>query len=214
MTLDEAIKNAEAVAEINQIIADAADGDKWSSASFESCAVKHRQFAEWLRELKKRREKDVPDMNVGDLISRQAAIDAMNDLPKYFDKTDTLCLDYADVMAVLSEHLPAAQPKSEERTAESAQNVPNGELISKKAAIDATWEEPTYTDPINVLTEVRDRIKALPSAQPEIIRCKDCEYGEQDEVGRWFCRSLGCQIGNEDGNGYCSDAERRTNGRD
>lgn len=50
----------------------------------------------------------------------------------------------------------------------------------------------------------------LPSAQPEIIRCKDCKYGEQDEVGRWFCRSLGCQIGNEDGSGYCADAERRT----
>ena len=50
----------------------------------------------------------------------------------------------------------------------------------------------------------------LPSAQPEIIRCKDCECGEQDEVGRWFCRSLGCQIGNEDGSGYCADAERRT----
>lgn len=55
-------------------------------------------------------------------------------------------------------------------------------------------------------------IQALPSAQPEIIRCKDCEYGEQDEVGRWFCRSLGCQIGNEDGSGYCADAERRTDG--
>lgn len=49
----------------------------------------------------------------------------------------------------------------------------------------------------------------LPSAQPGIIRCKDCKYGEQDEVGRWFCRSLGCQIGNEDGSGFCADAERR-----
>lgn len=39
------------------------------------------------------------------------------------------------------------------------------DLISRQAAIDATWEEPTYTDPINVLTEVRDRIKQLPSAQ-------------------------------------------------
>lgn len=44
----------------------------------------------------------------------------------------------------------------------------------------------------------------------ELIRCKDCEYGEQDEVGRWFCRSLGCQIGSEDGSGYCADAERRS----
>ena len=54
----------------------------------------------------------------------------------------------------------------------------------------------------------------LPSAQPEIIRCKDCKWGAQDEVGRWFCRSLGCQIGNEDGSGYCADAERRTKDED
>lgn len=45
-----------------------------------------------------------------DTIYRQAAIDAMEGLPKYFDKTGTLCLDYADVLAVLSEHLPSAQP--------------------------------------------------------------------------------------------------------
>ena len=101
MTLDEAIINAEAVAEINQLIADAADGDKWSSASFESCAVKHRQFAEWLKELKERREKDVPDMNVGDLISRQAAIDAVI-------KRDANCgIDSAEVLKTL----PPAQPE-------------------------------------------------------------------------------------------------------
>ena len=41
------------------------------------------------------------------------------------------------------------------------------DLISRQAAIDATWFEPSYTDPLNVLTEVRDRLKALPSAQPE-----------------------------------------------
>ena len=52
-------------------------------------------------------------------------------------------------------------------------------------------------------------IDLLPSAEPEIIRCKDCKWGAQDEVGRWVCRSLGCQIGNEDGSGFCADAERR-----
>ena len=56
------------------------------------------------------------------------------------------------------------------------------------------------------------RLLSLPSAQFEIIRCKDCEYGKQDEVGRWFCWDLGCQIGDEDGSGYCADAERRTDG--
>lgn len=39
------------------------------------------------------------------------------------------------------------------------------DLISRRKAIDATWFEPSYTDPLNVLTEVRDRIEALPSAQ-------------------------------------------------
>lgn len=41
------------------------------------------------------------------------------------------------------------------------------DTISRQKAIDATWFEPNYTDPLNVLTEVRDRLKALPSAQPE-----------------------------------------------
>ena len=41
------------------------------------------------------------------------------------------------------------------------------DLISRQALIDATWFEPSYTDPLNALTEVRDRLKALPSAQPE-----------------------------------------------
>ena len=44
---------------------------------------------------------------------------------------------------------------------------PCEDTISRQAAIDATWFEPSYTDPLNVLTEVRDRLKALPSAQPE-----------------------------------------------
>ena len=41
------------------------------------------------------------------------------------------------------------------------------DLISRQAAIDATWFEPSYTDPLNVLTEVRDRLKMLPSVQSD-----------------------------------------------
>lgn len=40
------------------------------------------------------------------------------------------------------------------------------ELIRREDAIKATWQEPSYTDPYNVLTEVRDRINALPTASP------------------------------------------------
>lgn len=38
------------------------------------------------------------------------------------------------------------------------------ELISREAAIVETWRSPSYTDPMNVLTEVRDRIRKLPTA--------------------------------------------------
>ena len=38
------------------------------------------------------------------------------------------------------------------------------ELISREAAIVETWRSPSYTDPMNVLTEVRDRIRELPTA--------------------------------------------------
>lgn len=62
-----------------------------------------------------------------------------------------------------------AQPESEERMGESAQNVPKEDLISRKAVIDAI--EPTLKSilqgnsfkAINVMDKIRD----LPSAQPE-----------------------------------------------
>ena len=87
------------------------------------------------------------------------------------------------------------------------------DLISRQAAIDAMCELMRHWfggNPKDEIREIKRELEKLPSAQPEIIYCKNCEYGEQDEVGRWFCRSLGCQIGNEDGSGYCADAERRT----
>lgn len=67
---------------------------------------------------------------------------------------------------------------------------PMNDLISRQAAIDATWFEPSYTDPLNVLTEVRDRLKALPSAQPEHrwIPCSE----RLPEVRQWVlcqCRA-------------------------
>lgn len=59
------------------------------------------------------------------------------------------------------------------------------DTIDRQAAIDTTWEEPHYTDPLNVLTEVRDRIKALPPAQPEIIHCEECTYRKDNFMGDW-----------------------------
>ena len=47
------------------------------------------------------------------------------------------------------------------------------DLIYRADAIRETWKEPTYSDPLNVLTEMRDRIEALPSAQPEPLTDKE-----------------------------------------
>ena len=58
MILDEAIKHAEEVAEQNE----------WFEANYlenrgcKECAEEHRQLAEWLKELKKYKEKDTPQL--------------------------------------------------------------------------------------------------------------------------------------------------------
>jgi len=113
---------------------------------------------------------------MNDLISRQAAIDAIMGEP-----TDA---HYPNWYAERLEHLPSAQPDRElieqlrwERDIAIQQLKDLGyglgekprtdDTISRQAAIEATWFEPSYTYPLNVLTEVRDRLKALPSAQPE-----------------------------------------------
>ena len=68
------------------------------------------------------------------------------------------------------------------------------DLISRQAAIDATWFEPSYTDPLNVLTEVRDRLKALPSAQPERKKGKWI-LTEDDNYEYCTCSECGYQNG-------------------
>ena len=92
MTLEEAIENCELVVAVCRMMPDL-EGNDESSA-------KHRQLAEWLKELKERREQDVPDANVGDTISRQAAIDAFEDTT--YTKNE--------IQRRLSE-LPPAQPE-------------------------------------------------------------------------------------------------------
>lgn len=62
------------------------------------------------------------------------------------------------------------------------------DLISRKAAIDITWDNPSYYDPLNVLTEVREKIRALPSAEPER---KKGTWIHQTKFGRIECDQCG-----------------------
>lgn len=88
------------------------------------------------------------------------------------------------------------------------------DLISRQAAIDAVvaWTVEDRPD-IEMPTDLIGRIKALPSAQPEIIRCKDCKwYGRADK--RRFYRGMDCLQKRIDtivpDRDFCSKAERRT----
>ena len=80
------------------------------------------------------------------------------------------------------------------------------DLISRQAAIDAltALEEPAPTARhLSAIYDCEDAIKALPSAQPEITRCKDCEHWTNDD-----CPFAWGKV--EDA--FCSYAERRTDG--
>ena len=94
------------------------------------------------------------------------------------------------------------------------------DLISRQAAIDAIrastskytgfMEMEMYTD-----DDAVEAIEALPSAQPEIIRCNSCKHWTQI-TGEMKGFGLGrCDFHDADlvtCNGFCYWAERRTDG--
>ena len=59
-------------------------------------------------------------------------------------------------------------------------------LIEAYKVMNITWEEPEYSDPLNVLTAVRDKVRELPAAKAipikfikeEIANNHDSLYGE------------------------------------
>ena len=94
------------------------------------------------------------------------------------------------------------------------------DLIERKAAIDVI-DKILPADPMrNEYTQgitcgaalAMEYVKQLPSAQPEIIRCKDCKYSEH-----WYMDKRRCFLWHETGidvfeDGYCNYAERKTDG--
>lgn len=93
------------------------------------------------------------------------------------------------------------------------------DLIDRQEAIDAIKELCEYYTPTKSVKHphmdfVIEQLEELPSAQPEIIRCKDCKYFERDIHRRWGTYN-GCGVWTDDGNeievkpdDYCSYAVR------
>ena len=76
------------------------------------------------------------------------------------------------------------------------------DLIDRQEAIKA----------VGVNTWAGSRLNALPSAQPEIIRCKDCKYQDkgQNEVESWnVCNYRPRLYVSIDDDDYCSSGERK-----
>ena len=127
---------------------------------------------------------------MSDLISRQAAISAICNA---CGKIDCDKMDKCEKL-----QLPPA----------NCSEIPNNsDTISRQAAIDIVrfecgeWEGLAKT--------IIKRFEQLPSAQPEIIHCRECKHHRQDNHGLFYCsrKEYGYGWGLND---FCSDAERRT----
>ena len=87
------------------------------------------------------------------------------------------------------------------------------DLISRQAAIDAIrastskytgfMEMEMYTD-----DDAVEAIEGLPSAQPEIIRCRECKWHRFDKDNIPYCYNIDYGYGWKDDE-FCSRAERR-----
>lgn len=80
------------------------------------------------------------------------------------------------------------------------------DMISRAEAIDDLHGK----DPSQIwdTADIEVWVNALPSAQPEIVRCKDCKYNLLPATSG----NASCEIfyGMTDQNGFCHMAERRT----
>lgn len=81
------------------------------------------------------------------------------------------------------------------------------DLISRELAIDAFTVYSEYeSNRTNVewVARIHRILLSLPSAQPEIIRCKDCKHGMYDVM----CKFYWCHGVPHSPNWYCANAER------
>ena len=155
----------------------------------------------------------------------QALLDLISVMPmENNDRATVLSAEFVEEEGEADERsdkLLPAQPEIEERTEESAQIVPKEDLISRKAAIDAIVDCTVYGNADELeeavmqgndwnrwsggVLEALEAVKELPSAQPEIIYCKDCMHNGSFDTD--------CPI-DWAGKNYCSFAERRDDDQD
>lgn len=77
--------------------------------------------------------------------------------------------------------------------------------IERQDAIDAITE--MGFQKTSTVKAILCRLETLPSAQPELIRCKDCKHHEDEEPGMVYCPNRVGGWVSEDF--FCKDGKRR-----
>lgn len=86
-------------------------------------------------------------------------------------------------------------------------------LIDRQAAIDSLDGEINIAGRVNAqavidyVSMVKDRLERLPSAEPEIIRCKDCKYRDPEDKICDCGHDIIWQLSRDD-NWFCADGKR------
>lgn len=96
------------------------------------------------------------------------------------------------------------------------------DIIYRQAAIDAIRNNVFAVTPTQIDTKIdcMESVEAVPSAQPEIIRCQNCKHfiGLLDEKSaKKYGQEYECECGRlnkPEPDDFCSRAERRTDGVD
>ena len=136
-----------------------------------------------------------------DCIARQAAIDAVRN----FGDCENGYSDTYDKAFIISalEDLPSAQP--ERLTDDDFETIRiHLNAYKEKLCNQRRWEE------AEEYQRIIDRFMAFASAQPDLIRCKDCKYWEQESICDGYCSEI--ENGGFDEDHFCSYAERREDG--
>ena len=138
-----------------------------------------------------------------DLISKQAAIDALGERPMVWVGSDYELgarNQYdADVLAL--ETVPSAQPQS------CKDAVSKADVLETYSELYDVFDDNKEIK--NELHKIYDKINALQAAQPEIIRCRECKHMQEDKLfGQCWCNGREVKYDH-----FCGYAERRQDGQ-
>ena len=130
------------------------------------------------------------------------------------------CLKHDANLLKAIDELPSAEPDTTTHDSIPAETGKNdgdgtsGDCISRQAAIDAICTEGTRLERNGTVAMVEIKqwcvgiLEALPPAQPDIIRCKDCKHRDPEDKKCDCGHDIQWQLPRQD-NWYCADAERR-----